>query len=157
MIRVHSIVYQPDRSENKAPFHFNRVPVDCVQLIADHGIQGDFKAGRNPKRQLNLMSRETLDTLRAQGYKTEPGEMGEQIVLGGLDVMTLQPGDQLQLGDSACIEITARREPCAWFALVQEKPYEIAREACVGVLARVVASGEVRQGDLVTLRTPIKE
>lgn len=153
MAEIVSLCYQPKKSEHTPPYHYNRVPVEQVQLVAGRGIRGDRKAGHNPKRQLNLMSFETLETLRGEGFMTQPGEMGEQIVLRGLDVMSLPRGAQLQLGDSAIIEITMPRTPCDWFELIQQHPKEsvIGR---VGVLARVLTDGVVRVGDTVRVLEP---
>lgn len=145
MITITSLTYQPDRSSHEPPYRYNRVPVDTFTLIAGHGIEGDFKAGRNPRRQLNIMDADMVNQLRSEGYKTAPGELGEQMVIAELDVMSLQSGDRLHIGD-AIIEITKPREPCDWFELIQDKPYQEA-EGRVGVLAAVIAGGIVRLGD----------
>ncbi len=149
-IKIHSLCYQPSESRYEEPYHFNRVAVDAVKLIANHGIEGDSKAGRNAKRQLNIMSLELLETMRAEGFKTEPGEMGEQIQISGLDVMTLKSGDRLQIGDSAIIEIGKPRTGCSWFELIQQKPVKSTVKR-LGMLAQVITSGEVRVGDPVTV------
>ncbi|MCA9911009.1 MAG: MOSC domain-containing protein, partial [Anaerolineae bacterium] len=133
-----------------APYRFNRVAVATARLIAGHGIEGDWKAGRNPKRQINLVARETLDGLAREGYRTGPGEIGEQIVVRGLDLMALAPGSRLRLGESALIEITMARTPCDWLGLVQGKPdAPTAAQGRVGVMARVIEGGIVRVGDPV--------
>lgn len=149
-IKIHSLCYQPSESRYEEPYHFNRVSVDTVNLIANHGIEGDFKAGRSPKRQLNIMSLELLDAMRAEGFKTDPGEMGEQIQISGLDMMTLKSGDRLQFGESAVIEIVKPRTGCSWFELIQQKPVKSTVKR-LGMLAQVIASGEVRVGDPVTV------
>jgi MOSC domain-containing protein YiiM len=148
MIEIYSLVYQPAKSPNKPPYRYTRGPVESVKLIAGHGIEGDHKAGCNPKRQLNIMSYETLLILREEGFKVNPGEMGEQIVIRGLDVATLSPGSHLQLGDSAVVEIGELREPCEWFQLIQGKSLKLA-EGRVGVMARVIQTGIIRVDDPV--------
>ena len=114
MAHIFSITYQPvDQPYEGERFSaFIRVPVEEARLIAGHGIEGDAKAGRNPRRQLNLLSYEWLEALRQQGYQTEPGAFGEQMIVRGLDVLALQPGERLQLGGEACIEITKPRTGC---------------------------------------------
>lgn len=153
---IHSLVYQPRRSTHQEPFRFNRVQTEQVNLIADHGIEGDFKAGRSRKRQLNVMSYETVQTLTAEGFKTEPGELGEQIVVRGMDVAALPSGTRLQFGDCAVIELTKPRTPCEWFEAIQGKPKEIA-EGRVGMMARVITGGVVRVGDVVTVVEAVPE
>lgn len=149
-MKIHSLVYQPAKSEYKAPYRFNRILADELTLIANHGIEGDWKAGRNPKRQLNLMSFEMQETLRAEGFKTNPGELGEQITLSGIDVDQLERGTRLQLGDSAIIEIHASRTPCEWFGLIQGKDHNLV-ENRVGKMASVIVGGKIRVGDPVLI------
>ena len=153
MIEIVSLCYQPGKSEHKEPYRFNRIPVNTLNLIAGHGIEGDWKARRNPKRQLNIMSYETLEQLREEGFKTNPGEMGEQIVIRGLDVMSLTKGERLQIGDDAIIEITAERSPCEWLELIQGKPLEQAIKR-VGMLAKVLDTGTIKVGDSIKVLQP---
>ncbi len=148
MAEIKSICYQTAASEMVEPYHYNRTSIDYVELIAGHGIEGDRKAGRNPKRQLNIMSAAMVATLQAEGYQTAPGELGEQLVISGLDAMTLERGSRLQFGDSAIIEITMPRTPCSWFELIQGKTMaETAGR--IGVMATVIASGSIAIGDPV--------
>lgn len=145
MAKLYSIVYQKEKSTLEPPYHFKRIPTDTVTLIADHGIKGDRKAGKAQKRQVNIMSYETKQALSKLGYKTEPGQMGEQLTIEGLDVSTLKAGDRIQLGDNAIIEITFPREPCEWFAKVQGKPQNVD----VGMMATVIEGGQIHIGDAV--------
>ena len=96
MGEIISIVYQPqDKVYGKHVGDFIREPLQEATLIAGHGIEGDRKAGRNRKRQLNILSLEWLQGLRPLGYQTKPGSFGEQIIVKGLPLETLQPGDRL--------------------------------------------------------------
>ena len=151
-----SIVYQPAPSAFKEPYQFCRVPIDSATLIEKHGIEGDRKAGRNLNRQLNIMSRETLDQLAEQGWQTAPGQMGEQIVLAGFDVMDLPRGAIIQIGDTAQVELLGRRTPCSWLAAVQGKNHE-AVENLVGRMAGVLVGGRIRVGDKVIILQNEKE
>jgi molybdopterin adenylyltransferase len=125
-----------------------RVAAQHANLIAGHGIQGDAKAGRGDTRHLNLMSEETLAGLRAEGYTVEPGAMGEQLIVSGINVDTLPAGARLQLGQRAVIEITKPRTGCQRFAAVQGKPPADGR---MGVMARVIEGGPIQLGDPVHL------
>src|SRR5256885_1952453 len=102
MASIFSIVYQPEDREysDERLGLYIRVPVERANLIAGHGIEGDQKGGRNPTRQLNLLSREWLMGLQPKGYKVEPGQFGEQIIIDGLAMESLEPGVRLQLGDT---------------------------------------------------------
>lgn len=148
MATVHSLAYQPGPTDHDAPRGFNRVAAETVTLVANHGIDGDYKAGRNPKRQVNILSLETIQELAAEGWKIGPGELGEQIVISGLDVQALAPGARIRLGESAIVEITMLREPCGWLASHHGKDHEdvIGR---MGVLGSVIEGGEVSVGSPV--------
>lgn len=153
-ITIDSLAYQPGRSLNEPPYRYNRVPMQEVTLVAGHGIEGDLKAGRNPKRHINIMSLETLDALAAEGFKTDPGEMGEQMAVRGLDLMTLEPGTELQLGESAFIRLNKPRTGCAWLEQVQGRETQQTTRNRLGWMATVIASGQVRVGDVVRVLIP---
>jgi MOSC domain-containing protein YiiM len=150
---ITSIVVKPrsedtDTASLEADGHgFLRLAVTEANLIAGYGIEGDRKGG-NPKRQLNIMSAETLAVLQSEGYDTTPGAMGEQIVISGLAVETLEAGAVLKIGDEAQIEVLIKRNGCDKFAAHQGFPKEntVGR---LGVMAGVLTSGLIRVGDPV--------
>lgn len=144
-----SIVYKPESNEAKPEGRYLRVPLQTANLVVGHGIEGDRKGG-HPRRQLNIMSAETLNTLAGEGYNIEPGQMGEQMVVSGLDVDTLPVGTLLQLGDTAIIEVTIPREGCDRFEAIQGFPRE-KTTGRVGIMARVVESGQINIGDSVRI------
>ena len=94
--------------------------------------------------------------MNEEGCRIAPGEMGEQIILRGIDVEALAVGDRIQLGRGACIEVTGLREPCERFERVQNFPKERA-EGRVGVMARVVTGGMIRAGDTARVVEPAAE
>jgi MOSC domain-containing protein YiiM len=111
MGEVVSIAHKPEGIDPRPPDHYARVPLGVATLQAGRGIVTDRKGG-NPDRQLNVMARETLEQLSAEGLRTAPGEMGEQIVVSGMGVDRLAPGIRLQLGEEAVIEVIKPRTGC---------------------------------------------
>ena len=95
-----------------------------MRLVESHGIDGDAKGGSGD-RQLNVMLAEALAELATEGFKTDPGAMGEQIVIAGLDPASLVGGARLRLG-SAVIEVGIPRTGCARFEMIQGKPRQSA-------------------------------
>jgi MOSC domain-containing protein YiiM len=151
MAEIVSIVYKPEGIDPKPEDRFARVSLEKTQLVAGYGIEGDSKGG-HPSRQLNLMSQEMLDALCEEGYCVAPGEMGEQIILRGVDVDALAVGTVICLGDAARIEITSPREPCDRFEHIQS----IAKEKIIGrqgIMAKVLTSGAIAVGDSVQVET----
>lgn len=147
MGEIASLCIQPAPSDHEVPYRYNRVPVEAVTLTAGYGIEGDHKAGHNPNRQINIMSAETLQELRHEGFQVGPGEMGEQIVIQGIDVAELPEGTLLQLG-TAQIALGTLRTGCAWFEQIQGLAASKAARR-MGRLAHVEISGAARVGDPV--------
>jgi MOSC domain-containing protein YiiM len=148
---VVSIVYRPVGT-NRPQDRYERVPAERVQLIEAHGIEGDRKGG-SKKRQLNVMLAEQLAELGAEGFQVAPGEMGEQIVVAGVDPTALVEGARLKLG-AAVIEVFEPRTGCARFEMIQGKSRHDAAGR-LGVIAGVVVGGEVAVGDAVEVLVPV--
>ncbi|HEX6961479.1 MAG TPA: MOSC domain-containing protein, partial [Lacipirellula sp.] len=142
-----SIAYTPRDVERHPRDRYARVAVDRVTLVADRGIEGDAKANGG-KRQLNVMFAETVVRLAGEGLATKPGELGEQLVIAGLNELTLGPGARIWIGASAVLELGKLRTPCERFAHIQNTPIEqvIGR---IGYMARVLEGGEIAVGSPV--------
>jgi len=151
-MKIISICYQPDVSklEDKK---FNRVQANSIELIEGHGIKGDRKAGRNPKRQINIMSLDSVQILSELGFEVHPGALGEQLVIDGVDIMSLPIGTQIQLGDSAVIELTMVRTSCEWLELIHGQSKDDATNR-IGMLAKVIQSGVIHVQDEVKILQP---
>lgn len=147
MPSIVSIVYKPEGIESKPTDRFARVPLDRAELVAGKGIAGDRK-GNGDDRHLNVMARETLDRLAEEGLKTGPGEMGEQIVVAGLDLAALPNGSRIKLGEAAVIEIVKPRTGCSRFQAIQGTAPK-AVSGRLGAMCRVIAGGLIRVGDPV--------
>jgi MOSC domain-containing protein YiiM len=149
MARVVSIVYRPRDTETPRPQdHFARVPLTRARLVEFQGIEGDAKGGTGD-RQLNVMLAESLAELCSEGFKTDPGSLGEQIVISGVSADSLTTGTQVQIG-KAIIEIGIPRTGCVRFETIQGKPRQVAAGR-LGVMARVVSAGEIAVGDTVAV------
>jgi MOSC domain-containing protein YiiM len=149
MGKIVSIVHTPEGIEPRPPDHYARVRLEVATLEAGRGIVTDRK-GKREGRQLNVMAAETLQGLRPEGYRTAPGEMGEQIVVSGLALDGLLPGTRLRLGEVALIEVIKPRTGCERLRQVQGcTPAQVAGR--LGVMARVVVGGTVREGDPVAV------
>lgn len=142
-----SITYTPRDVERRPTDRYARVPSERAPLVEQRGIHGDVK-GTGGNRQLNVMRAETLAEMAAEGRKIGPGEMGEQLVIAGLDPTEFVEGVRLKIGDQAIVEIGKPREPCERFAHIQATSIQsgIGR---IGVLARVTVGGEIALGDPV--------
>ena len=148
MGRVVSIVYTPRDAGPRPPDHYARVPLEKATLEEFRGIVGDKKGGTG-ERQLNVMLAEIVEELKGEGFQTEAGELGEQIVISGVARDALPSGTRLRLGP-AVIEVTIPRNGCGRFETIQGKSKTLT-VGRLGVMARVVTGGEVAVGDTVEL------
>jgi hypothetical protein len=155
---------------------FSKGRHEAIRLLAGLGVEGDAHAGRtvqhvfrkrwNPSapnlRQVHLISAELHEELRARGFDVRPGNMGENVTTRGLDLLALPTGTRLRLGEEAVVEVTGLRNPCVQLdrfqqglmaaVLDRDDAGELVRKA--GVMAVVVAGGEVRPGDPVAVELP---
>ncbi len=162
---------------SRSPRHrFSKDPVDDVVLVEGFGVEGDAHAGatvqhRSRKRwrpqlpnlrQVHLLHEELLDDLRARGFAVGPGDVGENVLVRGVDLLALPAGTRVRLGASAVVEVTGLRNPCVQLerfadglmrAVLREEPDgTVARLA--GVMGVVVAGGRVRRDDGVAVQLP---
>ena len=151
MAQIVSIAFTPRGVERKPADHYARVPTERATLVEQKGIQGDLK-GSGGSRQINVMRAETLAELAAEGRMTRPGEMGEQLVIAGLDPAALTEGTRLRLGESAVIEVGIPRTGCGRFESIQGAAKQSVAGR-LGVLACVVVGGDVAVGDDVAIVT----
>jgi MOSC domain-containing protein YiiM len=146
MSELVSIVYKP-KDGAASSGGYTRVPLQQARLIDGYGIEGDAKGGSGG-RQLNIMAAASLQQLAREGFHTAPGQLGEQLIVAGLDVDSLPGGARIQIGESACVEVVEPRTGCGRFEEYQGK---VRQEAAgrLGVMARVLAGGTIRVGDAV--------
>jgi MOSC domain-containing protein YiiM len=147
-----------------------------IELLAGLGVAGDAHQGETVKhrsrvardpsqpnlRQVHLIHAELHDELRAGGFAVAAGQMGENVTTRGLDLLGLPPGTRLRLGETAVIEVTGLRNPCRQLdglqpglmaaTLGRDAQGNLVRKA--GVMAVVVAGGEVRSGDPIRVELP---
>jgi MOSC domain-containing protein YiiM len=161
----------------KAPRHqLGKRVVSDIQLFAGLGVGGDAHAGVTVKhrsrarvtpdasnlRQVHLIHAELFDELATQGFAVGAGVMGENVATRGIDLLDLPRGTRLKLGDTAVIELTGLRNPCAQLdqhqpglmkaTLEKRADGTLVRKA--GVMAIVLHGGNVRNGDPIAVTLP---
>jgi len=158
-----------------AEHRFSKQVQDSIVLLAGRGVQGDAHAGvlvqhlarirKNPQaanlRQVHLIHSELLDELADKGFAIAPGQLGENVLTRGVDLLGLSTGTRLRLGEDALVEITGLRNPCRQLndlaPGLMEATLDRAADGSLirkcGVMAVVVSGGEVRTGDPVSLES----
>jgi MOSC domain-containing protein YiiM len=155
---------------------FSKPNQPCIRLLAGLGVEGDAHMGETVRhrsrvaadptqpnlRQVHLIHAELHDELRAGGFDVGPGRMGENITTRGLDLLELPVGARLAIGDAAVVEVTGLRNPCAQLdglqpglmAAVLGRGAQGHPVRKSGIMAMVVAGGDVRAGDEIRVTLP---
>jgi MOSC domain-containing protein YiiM len=149
---------------------------DSIRLIAGLGVDGDAHLGETVKhrsrvardpsqpnlRQVHLIHAELHDELHARNFDVLPGQMGENITTRGINLLRLPTGTRLHLGQTAVVEVTGLRNPCAQLdrlqpglmaaTLARDEQGNLIRKA--GVMSIVLVSGDVQPGDAIRVELP---
>lgn len=159
--------------------NFSKFAEEAVTLVPGLGVQGDAHSGATVKhrsrlardasqpnlRQVHLLHAELFDALMESGFAVWPGDMGENITTRGVDLLGLATGTRLHLGRNAIVEVTGLRNPCSQIdkfqrglmaaVLTRDGDGRLVRKT--GVMAVVVAGGEVQPGDPIRVELPAGE
>jgi MOSC domain-containing protein YiiM len=144
-------------------------PSDQIQLLKDQGVQGDYHAGkyirhrylankdphRLNNRQVLLVDNGIHRQVLDRGIQLAPGDLGENILVDGIDLMSLEIGTRLQIR-SAVVELTEVRDPCYQLDEVHpglqqavESEEKTGSRPRAGMLAVVLAGGIIQAGDQI--------
>ena len=156
--------------------HFSKTPRLWIRLLTGLGVEGDAHAGTTVKhrsrvardptapnlRQVHLLHRELREELKSRGVAIGPGQIGENILTMGVDLLGLPPDTVLRIGAKARVRVTGLRNPC--IQLDRFMPGLMAatldRDAAgglvrkTGIMAVVLDGGEVRPGDPIEVTRP---
>jgi hypothetical protein len=147
-----------------------------IRLVAGLGVEGDAHLGETVKhrsrvrknplapnlRQVHLLHEELFAELRERGFDVAAGAIGENVTTRGLDLLALPTGTRLRLGADAVVEVTGLRNPCGQLddfqpglmAATLERAADGRLVRKTGVMAIVLAGGDVRPGDAIAVELP---
>ncbi|KJS63718.1 MOSC domain-containing protein [Streptomyces rubellomurinus] len=171
---MHGTVTSVSRS---AEYTFTKPTCESITLLAGLGVEGDVHAGVTVKhrsrvakdptvpnlRQVHLIHRELFAELDARGFTVRPGDLGENVLTSGIDLLALPTGTLLHLGEEAVVEVTGLRNPCPQINAFQpgllkevlhrdEETGAVVRKA--GIMSVVRRGGVVRPGDPIRVELP---
>jgi len=135
MASVHSLFRAPKK----------RLPMEELQeaqVVNDFGLQGCAHARPGRKRQVLLVDKETLEAMDLQ-----PGILRENITTTGLNVNSLDIGQQLRVGKTL-LEVSEICMPCDQMEKIRPG---LRKELWGrrGMLCQVVEGGVIRRGDTI--------
>ncbi|MCE1237134.1 MAG: MOSC domain-containing protein [Hyphomicrobiales bacterium] len=155
---------------------FSKPVAASIRLLAGLGVEGDAHCGETVKhrsrvaadptqpnlRQVHLIQAELFDELAAKGFALGPGDLGENVLTAGLDLLALPRGARLRLGPEAVVEVTGLRNPCAQIdgfrrgllAAVLDRAADGSLVRKAGIMGVVIAGGDVRPEDPIEVVLP---
>lgn len=155
---------------------FSKHVRDRITLLEGLGVEGDAHMSKTVQhrsrraqdptlpnlRQVHLIHSELLDELNAGGFQVAPGDLGENVMTRGINLLSLPLGTRLRLGADAVVELTGLRNPCRQLddfqprlmaaVLDRDDQGKLIRKS--GVMSVVVAGGELRAGDRIAVELP---
>ncbi len=122
--------------------------VMSANFLVDHGLEGDAHAG-NWHRQVSLLSYERIQAFNAKGADVFDGAFGENLIVSGIDFVTLPIGTKFKCGE-VLLELTQIGKECHTRCQIFYKMGE-----CImptqGVFAKVLENGKIAVGDTMTI------
>jgi MOSC domain-containing protein YiiM len=149
---------------NVSPGGLPKRPVPRAR-VTPGGLEGDGHRSLThhggPDRALCLFSIEQIEALQAEGHGVEPGALGENLTLAGLDWPSVQPDDVFRLGEDVLVQITRFTSPCrnVRASFVDGAYSRVSQTRHPGwsrVYARVLVPGEIAAGDPVARLAPVE-
>lgn len=123
--------------------------VGRVQLIENHGIEGDAHAG-DWHRQISFLAAESIWKAETEDVTLNFGDFAENIATTGVDWKSLPVGQQVGLGGEALVEITQIGKECHKKCAIFYRTGD-----CImpkeGVFAKILRGGPIKTGDAVKL------
>jgi MOSC domain-containing protein YiiM len=125
--------------------------------VSVNGIEGDRQRDRRvhggPDRAVCVYSYELIQRLRADGHPIEPGSIGENLTLSGIDWAAMMAGTIIEVG-TATLEVTRPTTPCKTIAesFLDRNFTRVSEKVCPGwsrYYCRVLQEGVVATGDRV--------
>jgi len=138
------------------------VPKKAVEQVrvTRAGVEGDRHRDTEhhggPERAVCLYALEAIEALQVEGHSIEPGSIGENLTVHGLDWKAVVPGQVIQVGDRVLLQVTRYTSPCTNiapafldgdFARVSQKRHP----GWSRVYTRVLREGAIVRGDAVRL------
>jgi len=130
-----------------------KLPVPSASFREDFGIEGDVHAGLLDKRQVSLLSWESIQKKnfcrKKESEQLKPGDFAENITTRGLDLSAVKVGDLFRIG-RVTLEISQIGKKCHLHCEIYKKIGD-----CItpreGIFARVIQGGKVWVGDPIEL------
>jgi MOSC domain-containing protein YiiM len=169
-------------TSRSATHGFSKQPQSSLTLLTNEGVEHDAHRGRtvqhlylkrkNPTApnlcQVHLFAAEMLAGLATLGFDIHPGDLGENLLTQGIDLLALPLHTQLHIGPNpataAILEVTGLRTPCAQIdsfrpGLQQHlygppAPNTTKPTLRAGIMSTVLRGGDIHPNDPIHISLP---
>lgn len=144
---IKAVCISPQKGTEKENVH-------QAQFKAGWGIEKDAHAGEW-HRQVSLLSFQKVQEFNLLGACVSDGAFGENLLVDGIDCASLPVGTILRCGD-VVLEVTQIGKECHQACAIRQRV-----GACImphqGIFARVLAGGQIKEGDIITAEVKTEE
>jgi MOSC domain-containing protein YiiM len=126
-----------------------KLNVGRAVALKNFGLEGDAHGG-NWHRQVSLLAEESIEKMRSLGLALSFGDFAENITTSGIDLLSLNVGARLKVGN-ALLEITQKGKECHAGCEIRKLVGDciMPRE---GIFAIVIEKGEIKVGDQIEVQ-----
>jgi molybdopterin adenylyltransferase len=129
-------------SNMKGPKH----QTEDADVIEDFGVDGDYHAKKGSIKQVSFLSEEIIDEVKKEGLVVTPGAFGENFIIKGIDLRTVEIGGHISIGNEIIVEITKIGKECIEPCSIYKTLGRCIMPEC-GVFAKVIKGGHVHVED----------
>ena len=122
--------------------------IDCGLFIENLGLENDAHAQADIIRQVSLLSKASIEKIRAKGLDVNYGDFAENLTIEGIDLPSLPIGTRLKVGREVLLEVTQIGKICHNRCNIY---YTVGD--CVmpreGIFAKVITGGQIKIDDQI--------
>ncbi len=130
-----------------------KTPIAEGTIKVDFGLEGDAHAECSTKRQVSLMSIESINRMRGLGYPVEVGSFAENLTTEDIELLSCPIGTELCVGHDVVLQISQIGKEChSGCAIFKQVGKCIMPKE--GVFTKVIRGGKVKSGDEIKVKKP---
>ena len=123
-----------------------KTPCPSGVFLENYGMENDAHAECGIKRQVSLLSVDSIEKMKGMGLSVGPGDFAENLTTQGVELLSLPVGTRICIGKDIILEVSQLGKECHGGCAIRQ---EIGK--CImpreGIFARVIHGGCVGAGD----------
>ncbi|MBU1261682.1 MOSC domain-containing protein [bacterium] len=147
--QVVSVNISKNKGERKKPVSENWEVIKGCGLKDDgHANNSSDVQNETSHRQVSLLAIESIEKMQKMGLEVEPGDFAENITTAEIDLLSLDVGKQIRIGQEVILQISQIGKICHDRCAIyyQAGDCVMPRE---GIFAQVIKGGMIKAGDKI--------